>query len=51
MVQSTTTTLLEYALLVYVMVIVVMCGLYIMEHFEIRRVIENEAQEEQTLLI
>lgn len=42
--MALTTTLLEYALLVYVMVIVVMCGLYVMEHFEIRRVEEQEPQ-------
>lgn len=41
MAQLLTTTLLEYALLVYAMVIAIMCGLYIIEHFEIRRVENN----------
>lgn len=39
-----TTSFLEYAVLAYVMAIVITTGLYILEHYEIRYVNRNETE-------
>ena len=50
-----TTTFLEYAVLAYVMAIVITSGLYLLEHYEIRytptRTDDDEVTDKQAMLV